>query len=83
MRTRSDWRGDYLDGRTAQLRPAELRLMATGIEVTVDGRTSLWLYGDLRQTQGRYAGEDVRLERGGELSEALIVRDRDFLRSLR
>jgi len=83
MRTRSDWRGDYLDGRTAHLRPAELRLMATGIEVTVEGQTTFWPYLELRQTQGRYAGEDVRLERGGELSEAVIVRDRDFLVSLR
>jgi predicted Zn-dependent protease len=84
MRSRTDWRGEYLDGRTARAQPADLRLMATGIEIHVEGgSTAFWPYAEIRQTQGRYAGEEVRLERGGELSEALIVRDRDFLASLR
>lgn len=91
MRARTDWRGEYLDGRTPQVRPADLRLMATGIEVTVDGRTSFWPYGEIRQTQGRYTGEEVRLERSrGESmapsdvsGEALVVGDREFLVSLR
>ena len=83
MRARTDWRGEYLDGRTPQVRPAELRLMATGIEVSVDGRPAFWPYAEIRQTQGRYAGEEVRLERGGDLPEAVVVRDREFLVSLR
>jgi len=82
-RTRADWRGDYLDGRTARLQAADIRLMATGIEVrTESGATAFWPYGEIRQTQGFYAGEDVRLERGGELPEAVIVRDRAFVASL-
>ena len=83
MRTRTDWRGDYLDGRTPQVWPADLRLMGAGVEVTAAGRTVFWPYAEIRQTQGRYAGEEVRLERTTGLHEALIVRDRDFLVSLR
>ena len=42
--------------------------MREGLEVTTaSGRVRLWPYRDIRQTQGFYAGEEVRLERGGEL----------------
>ena len=58
--------------------------MKTGIEVRTDaGSTTFWPYREIRQTQGSYAGEEVRLERGGELPEALVIRDREFLASLR
>jgi predicted Zn-dependent protease len=43
----------------------------------------LWPYREIRQTQGTYAGEHVRLERGGDLSEALLVSDVAFLSALR
>ena len=33
----------------------------------------------MRQTQGFYEGEEVRLERGGELAEAVLVSDPAFL----
>jgi predicted Zn-dependent protease len=80
---RTDWRGVYLDGRTAARHPATIRLMREGIEVTpAGGATRLWPYRELRQTQGFYAGEEVRLERGGELPETLLVPDIAFLESL-
>jgi len=57
--------------------------MRRGLEVTpVGGRTRLWPYTEIRQTQGYYAGEEVRLERGGHIPEVLLVEDLDFLRSL-
>jgi len=49
---------------------------------TESGATLWWPYGEVRQTQGSYAGEQVRLERGGDLPEALLVADADFLASL-
>jgi Zn-dependent protease with chaperone function len=80
---RTDWEGIYLDGRTAARRPATIRLMREGIEITPAGRaTQLWPYRELRQTQGFYAGEQVRLERGGDLPETLLVSDLAFLESL-
>ncbi|MEX2223875.1 MAG: M48 family metallopeptidase [Candidatus Rokuibacteriota bacterium] len=79
---RSDWAGTYLDGRTAARHPATIRLMREGLEITAAGGTRFWPYQELRQTQGSYAGEEVRLERGGELPETLLIPDAAFLQSL-
>jgi beta-barrel assembly-enhancing protease len=80
---RTDWQGSYLDGRTAARQAATVRLMREGLEITTAaGGTRLWPYRELRQTQGAYAGEEVRLERGGELPETLLVSDTAFLQSL-
>jgi len=38
-----------------------------------------WRYRDLRQTQGAYAGEQVRLEKGQEIPEVLLISDAAFL----
>ena len=80
---RREWAAHYLDGQTAIRYPATLRLMQDGIEVTTaSGWVRLWPYRDIRQTQGFYEGEEVRLERGGELAEAVVVSDPAFLHSL-
>lgn len=80
---RTDWQGVYLDGRTAARQAASVRLMREGLEITpAGGPTRLWPYRELRQTQGFYAGEQVRLERGGELPETLLIPDLAFLESL-
>lgn len=79
----TDWQGFYLDGRTAARHLATIRLMQSGLEVSTDhGLTLWWPYAEIRQTQGFYAGEQVRLERGGELSEALVIGDPGFLTSV-
>ena len=78
-----EWRAHYLDGQTAIRHPATVRLMRRGLEVEAPGVwTRFWAYDDLRQTQGFYEGEEVRLEHGGELPEALLIPDVDFLASL-
>jgi predicted Zn-dependent protease len=80
---RSDWAGSYLDGRTAARQPATVRLLREGLEITTAAAgIRLWSYRELRQTQGFYAGEEVRLERGGELPETLLIADPAFLESL-
>jgi len=80
---RIEWEAHYLDGQTAIRHPAAVRLMREGLEVvTAGGWTRLWPYREIRQTQGSYAGEEVRLERGGELPEALVIPDPAFLESL-
>ncbi|MBI1894502.1 MAG: M48 family metallopeptidase [Candidatus Rokubacteria bacterium] len=79
----SEWEGYYLDGRTASRQRAVIRLMRSGLQVTTEGGVTLWWpYAEIRQTQGFYAGEQVRLERGGEISEALVVSDQAFLTDL-
>jgi len=65
--------------------PARVTIGATGLEIllTETGRTLRWPFAGVRQTQGHYEGEQVRLERGGELSDALLIRDVAFLGALR
>jgi len=80
---RTDWQGFYLDGQTATRRPAAIRLMREGIEISpAGGMSRIWPYRELRQTQGFYAGEEVRIERGDPLPETLLVPDSAFLESL-
>ena len=79
----TDWEGHYLDGQTAARQRVSIRLMRLGLHVTTErGATLWWPYEEIRQTQGFYSGEQVRLERGGEFSEALLVSDISFLTQL-
>ena len=79
----TDWEGDYLDGRTATRQRATIRLLRSGVQIaTESGQTAWWPYGEIRQTQGSYAGQQIRLERGGELPEVLLVSEAAFLTSL-
>jgi predicted Zn-dependent protease len=81
---RAEWEGHYLDGRTPTRRRATVRLMRGGLEITPEGAArQFWPYAELRQTQGAYAGEEVRLERGGDLPEVFVVADSAFLADLR
>lgn len=82
---RLDWEAAYLDGRSAARRRATVRIGRTALEITLADTSTrmLWPYREIRQTQGTYAGEHVRLERGGDLPEALLVADVAFLSALR
>ena len=79
------WDAHYLDGRTPIRRPARVTIGHTGLEIVLrDGGGSFrWALADVRQTQGFYAGEQVRLERGGDLAEVLLIGDVAFLSALR
>jgi predicted Zn-dependent protease len=81
---RSAWEGYYLDGRTATRERAAIHVMRSGLQVSTEGGATFWWpYTETRQTQGFYKGEQVRLERGGELPEALLISDTAFLTALR
>jgi predicted Zn-dependent protease len=82
---RLDWDAAYLDGRTAVRRKATVRITRTGLEIAVPetGGKFFWRFGEIRQTQGTYKGEHVRLERGGDFAEALIIADVAFLSAAR
>jgi predicted Zn-dependent protease len=79
----TQWVGVYLDGRSAARRPAAIHLDPTGLHITTeDGHTVRWPLAQVRQTQGFYAGEEVRLEFGGAEPAALLVADAAFLSAL-
>lgn len=80
---KTDWEGYYLDGRTAVRQRAAIRLMRSGLEASIENGARLWWpYREIRQTQGFYAGEEVRLEKGGDIPEVLLVSNPAFLAEL-
>jgi predicted Zn-dependent protease len=79
-----NWKGHYLNGRSAQRHPVTVGVTATGLDIlTNDAVLRRWTFAEIRQTQGRYAGEPVRLERGGAGAEVLIIDNPHFLSSVR
>jgi predicted Zn-dependent protease len=82
---RLDWDAAYLDGRTAARRRATVHITRTGLDVALadGGARFFWTFREIRQTQGTYAGEQVRLERGGDLPEVLLIGDIGFLSAAR
>jgi predicted Zn-dependent protease len=79
------WDADYLDGRTPVRRRARVAIGQSGLEITLGetGTAFRWPLDGVRQTQGFYAGEQIRLERTSEQGEALLVDDLAFLTALR
>lgn len=78
----TQWEGAYLDGRSAARRRATIHLSPAGLQVsTEDGQSWWWALGEIRQTQGFYVGEEVRLELAGDPG-ALLIPDAAFLTAL-
>ncbi|HMV56847.1 MAG TPA: M48 family metallopeptidase [Nitrospira sp.] len=70
----------YLDGRTATRHRVTLTISPAALQIAMpDGSTKEWPYGQIRQTQGTYRGEPVRLEFGTEPAEAVVVASRALL----
>ena len=77
------WSGHYLNGLTADRIDTTVVLTAAGLRLTFsDGQTAWWPYSELKQTQGFHEGEHVRIERGEEPTEALVITDRAFVDAL-
>ncbi|MGH7389801.1 MAG: M48 family metallopeptidase [Candidatus Rokuibacteriota bacterium] len=78
------WHGHYLDGRSAERRPATVHIVPGALDIAAEGAAGRrWPLAEIRQTQGAYRGEPVRLERRGAPTEVLIVDDVRFLTALR
>lgn len=70
----TEWNGSYYDGRSPVPQHVRVNVEPEGLTLKLPGGTScFWKYQDLRQTQGRYSGEEVRLERGSGIGETLVV----------
>ena len=77
------WHGTYFDGRRATRHPVTITVMATGLRlIKEDDAIVWWPYDQIRQTQGFFAGEQVRLERGQDIAEVLVVPDEGFLTAI-
>lgn len=76
--------GFYFDGKTAARVAVEVEPGRDALHLKLgSGHEHVWPYGELRHVQGFYRGEPIRLERGGELPEAVVVADPAFARALR
>lgn len=70
------WQGIYYDGRSAARHPVTITVMESGLRIARADETFLWWpYAEIRQTAGDVTGEPLRLERGTEPTEALVVDD--------
>ncbi|HEY4485323.1 MAG TPA: M48 family metallopeptidase [Nitrospiria bacterium] len=73
------WNASYFDGQTACAVAVVVTLTPHHILIQMPERTITWRYAEIRQTQGWYAGEAVRLEKGGDFPEGLVIEDPSFL----
>lgn len=70
----TSWIAHYLDGRTATRHRVTITISPTALHLLLSsGETKQWPYDHIRQTQGAYSGEPVRLEFGPEPAEALVI----------
>lgn len=78
-----EWQAFYLDGRSAVRRAATVQLQPSALRIVIEGGAPLyWPYESIKQTQGSYSGEQVRLEYGAELPEVLLLSDHGFLAAM-
>jgi Zn-dependent protease with chaperone function len=76
----TEWKGSYYDGHSLVPQHVTIAVDATGLRLQfADGTTTFWNYQELRQTQGRYSGEEVRLERGTGIGETLVIPSANIL----
>lgn len=81
---KDEWSASYFDGVSARRHTVAVRITPDGLAITREGDTDLfWTYPEVRQTQGNYTGEQVRLEKGEPIAETLVIANEDFLVALR
>ena len=67
----NSWTAHYLDGRTAARHPITITVTPRALQLLLPGGESKeWPYHQIRQSQGAYSGEPVRLECG---TEAIVL----------
>ncbi len=80
MTTQTNWQGSYYDGHSLVPHSVPITVEPTGLTFLVQSsKTQSWPYSEIQQTQGRYSGEEVRLERGNGISEILVIPNANIL----
>ena len=78
------WSGFHYDGRTAHREPVTIAVTATGLQVTRgDGESFAWPFDEIRRAPPLHRAERLRLERGGEFPESLVVSEDGLLEAVR
>jgi predicted Zn-dependent protease len=77
------WHGQYFDGKGPLAHRVSIDITPTGLHIHgTPEQSCLWPYSEIHQTQGRYAGEEVRLERRDTHHDLLVIDDAKFLADL-
>ncbi|MCX5916198.1 MAG: hypothetical protein NTX30_05845, partial [Deltaproteobacteria bacterium] len=80
----TDLEGYYLDGRTAIRHRVGVRLTPMELQIVLEnGDTISWPLKEVRQPKNFFGDEQIRLERGGDTPEVLLVPGSLFLRKWR
>ncbi|GJL51800.1 M48 family metallopeptidase [Candidatus Nitrospira salsa] len=76
----TEWPGIYYDGVSASPHRVTIQVRPSGLQIIAQSGSQLsWQYQEIRQTQGKYSGEEVRFERGSGICEVLTVSDTAIL----
>jgi predicted Zn-dependent protease len=77
--TVSRWPAYLYDGKTAERQTITVTLEPDGVGVHLaDGSATLWHISDVRQVQGSFSGEQVKLEIGTDPVMAVVVNTKGF-----
>jgi beta-barrel assembly-enhancing protease len=76
----TEYKGSYYDGQSLEPQQVTITVEPVGLSLHfANGTTRNWNYQELRQTQGRYSGEEVRFERGTGIGETLVISNANIL----
>ena len=79
----TEWNGIYYDGVSSTPHRVTVQVRANSMQIIARSGSQLsWQYEDVRQTQGKYSGEEIRFERGNGICETLAISDTAILSSL-
>ena len=71
---RPEWSAVYYDGRTAERQRVTVTAEAAGLRIArPDGSLVEWPFDGLRQTQGAFGAEQLRIEFGADPVEVLLI----------
>ncbi len=83
MTPQTSWSGQYFDGQSPIPQPARIEILETELQITTINEERLsWPLQNIRQTQGYYPGEEVRMERRSSSGAMLAIEDIGFLAAL-
>lgn len=75
-----EWNGAFFGGDTPSSQPVKICVVSEGLQVwTSTGEMLWWPYEKFRQTQGFYAGQQIRLETIGSPTQTITISDEGFL----
>lgn len=84
MSPETEWPAYLYDGQTADRRPVSVQLQPEGLRILGEGGApELWRISDVRQSQGSFSGDLIRIEHGVDPVQVLFIERPGFVKELR